>query len=161
MSDSTKSVEVRIPGPSASTSKMAKKDWKCWAKVVEELTQPKPGQPTTAENYVGTRLSYGVTPLPVGAVVLHYDDSSEHGVGVVTADGEIEWEETCHGEGWPVALRAATKRLLAAAPITEPAQATVAVAPAEAADRPDARAATVAAIRALMAAHGITAADLA
>jgi hypothetical protein len=117
-------VQVLIPGPSASRSKMQKKGWKCWAKRVLGVKSPA----NSGYDWEGDFLAVGqCAEMRVGDVVLHVDDSGNSGVGLVQPDGTIEWEETCHGK-WASALAAPARRLLALAPeqrIGQPAAAKI------------------------------------
>lgn len=86
------SVLVTIPGPSASSSKMQRKGWKCWAKVLSSVADPA----NNGYAYDGEFLSVGSNvELEVGDVILHVDQSSSATIGVVMVNkagkGILKW----------------------------------------------------------------------
>jgi hypothetical protein len=107
------SLATKIPGASASTSKMSKKGWKCWALRVTKVT--KVGVP-----FEGDRLQTGaVVSMEPGDILLHVDDSSMHGIGVILPrpdgeQGEISWIETASDSH--SMLTAAAMKLVAMSP---------------------------------------------
>lgn len=111
----TATVLVSIPGPVASSSKMAKKGWKCWAKRLTSVATPAndgyafEGEFVTIEAKVECRL---------GDVILHVDQSDSAAVGVVMVNRNgtpiIKWIETASPDGrkWCGTLAAPARRLL-------------------------------------------------
>jgi|GEM_PF-6106214 len=106
-------VTVKIPGPSASRSKMQKKGWKCWCKNLAEVATPA----NNGYAYLGEFVSVdAVAELAVGDVLLHVDESSNSGIGVVQPDGEVSWEKVTNDAKWVGPLAATARKLLAMTP---------------------------------------------
>jgi hypothetical protein len=105
-------IAIKIPGAAASHSKMQRKGWKCWAKVLTNVKTPA----NTGYDYEGSWITLGaVAELELGDVVLHVDDSSDAGVGVLIigskGTGYIHWMRTTQGK-WAGALAATARKLL-------------------------------------------------
>ncbi len=179
---SSEVVTVRIPGPTASRSKMQKKGWKCWAKWLSSVATPAndgyayEGEFTQIEAHV---------EAAVGDVLLHVDQSDCAAVGVVMLNsrgtGFIRWVDRANSDGrkWCGPLAKTARKMLAMSPEERIRH----VAGLIAADRPDDRTDEVqayyanmasgdaqdtdprtealATIRGLMTEHGISVADLA
>lgn len=89
------SILVTIPGPSASSSKMSKKGWKCWAKTLRSIANPA----KNGYDYDGEFAEVGVAAeMEIGSLVVHVDDSASNGIGVVMPNsagkGIIVWIST-------------------------------------------------------------------
>lgn len=96
----TKTITVSIPDATASRSKMQKKGWKCWAKILSSVANPA----NDGYAYDGEFTSVGATiEAEVGAVILHVDQSGAARVGVVMVNkagkGFIKWVETATSDG--------------------------------------------------------------
>jgi hypothetical protein len=106
-------VQINVPGPSASRSKMQKKGWKCWAKLITSIAEPaKDGY-----SWAGEFLTVGaMAECENGSLLLHVDDSSSHGVGVIvqTKSGKsrIVWMAGTSSR-WATALARTARTLLA------------------------------------------------
>lgn len=111
----TTTVAVKIPGPMASRSKMARKGWKCWAKRLSSVAKPA----SDGYAYEGEFIGVGTTiETEAGDVILHVDQSGSAGIGVVcvrACEGFISWLDTADASGrnWCGALGATTRKLLA------------------------------------------------
>lgn len=112
-------VTVMVPGPSGSRSKMQKKGWKCWAKVLSDVKEPA----NTGYDYEGELLSVGSRhEVELGSVILHIDQSSNNGVGVVMPKagaedrGVIKWRKTTCAARWAGDLARDARRLLKMTP---------------------------------------------
>jgi hypothetical protein len=109
------SVLVKIPGPSASSSKMAKKGWKCWAKWLTDVATPA----NDGYAYQGEFTPPGDSvEAELGDVLLHVDQSATSDLGVVMPNtkGEawIRWVADASSEGrrWCGPLAKPARRLL-------------------------------------------------
>lgn len=174
---------VTIPEASASRSKMAKKGWKCWAKVLSHVGTPA----NDGYAYEGTFVSPGTTiEARPGDVILHVDqsDTADIMVAMVNAGGKgFLWSiDSADSEGrkWCGPLGRPARKLLAM-PVEErirhvageiaanrPASRSDEVqayyealargpqAGSEPAGEPDARSEAIATIKRLMGEHGIT-----
>jgi hypothetical protein len=101
-----KLVSVFIPAASVSPKQMENNGWKCWAKYVTRFDYSINGPFA----YQGPNLPVGrKVNLPVHAVVLHVDQSSNIGIGLVDETGEIEWEAV--SDRFDTSLRDAAFRL--------------------------------------------------
>ena len=99
----TQLINVEIPGPSASSSKMSKKGWKCWGKQLINVKSPANDGYAYEGEFVGIS---STMELPVGDVILHVDQSSSANIGVVMVNrlgqGFIEWvaDASSAGRKW-------------------------------------------------------------
>ena len=112
MSEPT-TVTVLVPGASASSSKMSKKGWKCWAKWLSSVDSPaKDGYAYHGEfASVGSRVE-----CELGDVLLHVDQSSNSGIGVVMTNSAgkafFRWVDATSDAKWAGSLAKAARRLL-------------------------------------------------
>lgn len=96
---------------------MQKKGWKCWAKVLSRVKEPA----NSGFDWEGEFANVGETrEMEAGEVLLHVDDSSSHGIGVVipgsaAGKGRIVWLETTSGK-WASSLARGARKLLALTP---------------------------------------------
>lgn len=82
-------VSVHVPAASVSKAELAKRKQRCWAKLVTRFDYSVSG----GRAYEGPLLPVGrKVNLPVNSVVLHVDESSNIGIGLVDDTGEIVWE---------------------------------------------------------------------
>ncbi len=106
-----------IPSESASRSKMAKKGWKCWAKILSSVATPANNGYAFEGQFVGVGTKLEVDS---GDVLLHVDQSSNAGVAVIVPkeggeNGYIWWSETASSDGqkWCASLGREARKLLA------------------------------------------------
>lgn len=107
---------VSIPDASASRSKMQKKGWKCWAKWLTNVATPA----NDGYAYEGEFTSPGSqVECEIGDVLLHVDQSSSAGVGVVMQNKSgkafIKWIASADSESrkWCGPLAKPSRQLLA------------------------------------------------
>lgn len=108
-------ITITIPSESASRSKMQKKGWKCWAKWLSHVNSPA----NDGYAYEGEFTTVGTTvEAEVGDVLLHVDQSSSAGIGVLmlnkSGESFFKWIETAPSDGrkWCGPLAASSRRLL-------------------------------------------------
>lgn len=96
----TQLINVEIPGPSASTSKMSRKGWKCWGKRLTHVRTPANDGYAFEGEFVGISSTMELT---VGDVILHVDQSSSATLGVVMVNrlgkGFIKWVADADSDG--------------------------------------------------------------
>lgn len=94
------SVLVKVPAASASSSKMAKKGWKCWAKWITSVNTPAHDGYAYQGEFATVGSDVEVEP---GDVLLHVDQSSSAGVGVVVVnskgEGFVNWMASADSDG--------------------------------------------------------------
>lgn len=99
-------VSVTVPPASVSKEELKKNNQKCWAKWITRFDYSVNG----VHAYEGVLLPVGrKVNLPVNSVVLHVDESSDIGIGLVDETGEIAWEAVT--SGFDAELREAAFRL--------------------------------------------------
>lgn len=110
------SVLVKIPGATASSSKMSKKGWKCWAKIVTAVASPA----NDGYAFSGEFVSTGTTiEARTGDVLLHVDQSDSAGIAIIAknriGEGTIRWIATASSDGraWCATLGREARELLA------------------------------------------------
>ena len=103
-------VRVSVPSESASRSKMQKKGWKCWCKNVSSIDTPANSGFAWQGEFVTTGATIELTP---GDVLLHVDQSSSTGIGIVLPSGGIFWAETTGADKWSGVLAKPARRWLA------------------------------------------------
>lgn len=110
------SVLVKIPGASASSSKMSKKGWKCWAKWLSSVATPA----NDGYAYEGEFTTPGSeVEAEFGDVLLHVDQSNSADLGIVmpSSSGQafIRWIADASSEGrkWCGPLAKPARTLLA------------------------------------------------
>lgn len=178
---------VTIAGPSARRSKMQKKGWKCWAKWLTSVATPANSGFAYEGEFTDTDTT---VEAAVGDVLLHVDQSAYARIGVVmvnrSGEGYVRYIASANSDGrkWcgPLARHARSllameteervryvAKLIAETPSekrTPEVQAYweelagIQATPAETTDQADPRAVAIEQIKALMAEHGISAADL-
>lgn len=109
-------IQVFVPSEAASRSKMQKKGWKCWAKLLSGVASPA----NDGYAFSGDWLTCGCdAECSPGDVILHIDQSSSAGVGVVYPDsagkGCIRWLKTANSDGrkWCASLGKVAREWLA------------------------------------------------
>jgi hypothetical protein len=114
----TTPVQVFIPGPSASRSKVQKKGYKCWCKKLTSVKSPA----RTGYDYEGEFLGVEKTvELNVGDVILHIDESGSNGIGIIVPVPDnsdyrpIVWVTSTSGS-WAGALAGVARDYLAMSP---------------------------------------------
>ncbi len=111
-------ITVNIPSESASRSKMQKKGWKCWAKILTSVKSPANDGFAFEGQFVTAGTTVEVEP---GDVILHCDQSASADIGVAYAQsngkGAIRWLKSADSEGrkWCATLGQTARKLLALA----------------------------------------------
>lgn len=98
-------VQINVPGHSASQSKMQKKGWKCWAKKIDSVDE----KVKDGYSYHGDFIATGSTvELDVGDIFVHVDQSSTADLYVVCVnrhgDGFIKQIDSVNCGSWAVSL---------------------------------------------------------
>ena len=110
-------ITVKIPGGLSSSSKMSKKGWKCWAKILTSVDTPA----KSGFSFHGEFASIGATvECNLGDVLLHVDDSSSSGIAVVMAnakgEGWLSWQDSTSDGKWAGVLAKTAREFLAIDP---------------------------------------------